>query len=160
MQSGFVTDPLGLLRFVFQFQHCHFLGLGFDFDCDIQFAPAIRKILHVDEFAMPPRLPAFLDDQLLPDEQEKRLLAALIAISTGNHDATKLNVPEEIGRRLLRYYDDWAKGCAFGHNAARLEPKIDASITEAVGKMGMKRLPLVPPDTATHLWRQRCWKLC
>ena len=51
----------------------------------------------------------FLDDETLPDEKEKKLLAALIAISTGVEDVTKLGVSEEVGRRLLQCYDDLAK---------------------------------------------------
>ena len=52
----------------------------------------------------------YIDDQLLPDEEEKTLLGALIAISTGIEDVTKLNVPVEVGRRLLKCYDDLGKG--------------------------------------------------
>ena len=46
-----------------------------------------------------------LDDERLPDEEEKKLLAALIAISTGVDDAKKLGVPVEVGRKLLACYD-------------------------------------------------------
>jgi len=46
----------------------------------------------------------------LPDEDEKHLLGALIVISTGVEDMTKLNVPVEVGRRLLDCYDDFRKG--------------------------------------------------
>lgn len=48
----------------------------------------------------------YLDDETLPDEDEKKLLAALIAISTGVDDAEKLGVPVEVGQRLLECYDD------------------------------------------------------
>lgn len=51
----------------------------------------------------------YLDDESLPDEDERRLLGALIAISTGVEDVVRLNVPAEIGRRLLRCYDDLRK---------------------------------------------------
>jgi hypothetical protein len=51
----------------------------------------------------------FLDDETLPDEDEKKLLAALIAISTGVEDVKKLGVDVEVGRRLLQCYDDLAK---------------------------------------------------
>jgi hypothetical protein len=51
----------------------------------------------------------FLDDERLPDEEERKLLAALILISTGEEDVSKLNVPTEAGRRLLECYDDLAK---------------------------------------------------
>ena len=54
----------------------------------------------------------FLANNTLPDEEERKLLGALIAISTGVEDLTKLNVPEEVGRRLIRWYDDPAGGPA------------------------------------------------
>jgi len=46
-----------------------------------------------------------LDDELLPDEDEKKLIAALIAISTGVEDVEALGVPVEVGRKLLACYD-------------------------------------------------------
>jgi hypothetical protein len=48
----------------------------------------------------------FLDDETLPDDEEKKLLSALIVISTGVEDVTKLGVPVEVGRKLLQCYDD------------------------------------------------------
>ena len=49
----------------------------------------------------------FLDDnETLPVEEERKLLGALIAITTGVRDASKLGVPVEVGRRLLQCYDD------------------------------------------------------
>jgi hypothetical protein len=51
----------------------------------------------------------FLNDEVLPDEDEKKLLGALIAISTGVEDVSKLNVPVEVGRRLLERYDGLSK---------------------------------------------------
>ena len=51
----------------------------------------------------------YLNDEPLPD-QERNLLGALIAISTGVEDVAKLNVPAEVGRRLLQCYDDLRKG--------------------------------------------------
>lgn len=51
----------------------------------------------------------FLGDEMLPDEDEKKLLGALIAISTGVTDPTKLNLPVEVGQRLLQCYDDPGK---------------------------------------------------
>jgi hypothetical protein len=48
----------------------------------------------------------FLANNTLPEEAERKLLGALIAISTGVDDVAKLNVPEEVGRRLIRCYDD------------------------------------------------------
>jgi len=52
----------------------------------------------------------YLNNEVLPDEDEKHLLGALIVISTGVEDVTKLNVPVEVGRRLLECYDDLRKG--------------------------------------------------
>ena len=46
----------------------------------------------------------------LPDNEERKLLAALIAISTGFEDVSKLSVPIEVGKRLLQCYDDLAGG--------------------------------------------------
>lgn len=50
-----------------------------------------------------------LNDETLPDDQERQMLGALIAISTGVDDVAKLNVPVEVGRRLLQCYDDLGK---------------------------------------------------
>lgn len=52
----------------------------------------------------------FLANETLPNEEERKLLGALIAISTGVDDVTKLNVPIEVGRRLIRCYDAPAGG--------------------------------------------------
>lgn len=41
--------------------------------------------------------------------EEKKLLGALIAISTGVSDVSRLNVPVEVGSRLLQCYDDVGK---------------------------------------------------
>ena len=51
----------------------------------------------------------YLNDEALPDDQERQMLGALIAISTGVEDVAKLNVPHEVGRRLLRCYDELGK---------------------------------------------------
>ncbi len=51
----------------------------------------------------------FLGDESLADEDERTMLGALIAISTGVEDVAKLNVPEEVGRRLIQCYDDLGK---------------------------------------------------
>ncbi|SRR5579885_2267754 len=51
----------------------------------------------------------FLADETLPDGEERKLLGALIAISTGVDDVAKLNVPPDVGRRLLQCYDDLGK---------------------------------------------------
>lgn len=40
----------------------------------------------------------FIGDEPLPNGDEKKLLAALVAISTGIQDASKLGVSEEVGR--------------------------------------------------------------
>jgi hypothetical protein len=48
----------------------------------------------------------FLGNETLPNEEERKLLGALVAISTGVEDVSKLNVPVEVGRRLLKCYDD------------------------------------------------------
>jgi hypothetical protein len=47
----------------------------------------------------------FLNDETLPDGEEKKLLAALISISTGVTDLSRLGVPAEVGGRLLACYD-------------------------------------------------------
>ena len=52
----------------------------------------------------------FLNDETLADDEEKKLLAALIAISTGVEDVSKLGVPFEVGRRLLECYDGRRRG--------------------------------------------------
>lgn len=52
----------------------------------------------------------FLANETLPDEEERKLLGALITISTGVKDVSNLNVPVEVGRRLIRCYDDPAGG--------------------------------------------------
>jgi hypothetical protein len=51
----------------------------------------------------------FLNNATLPDEEERNLLGALIAISAGVEDVTKLNVPVEVGRRLFQSYSDLRK---------------------------------------------------
>ena len=51
----------------------------------------------------------YLGDDLLPDEDEKKLIAALIAISTGVEDVEKLGVSADVGRKLLDCYDSLGK---------------------------------------------------
>jgi hypothetical protein len=46
-----------------------------------------------------------LGDELLPDKDEKKLLAALLSISTGVEDVEVLGVPTDVGRKLLACYD-------------------------------------------------------
>jgi len=48
----------------------------------------------------------FLANETQPDEEERKLLGALIAISTGMEDMSKLNVPAEVGRRLVQCYEN------------------------------------------------------
>jgi hypothetical protein len=48
----------------------------------------------------------FLANETLPDEDERKMLGALFAISTGISDLSKLNVPVEVGRRLIQCFDD------------------------------------------------------
>ena len=51
----------------------------------------------------------YLGDETLPDDRERHMLGALIAISTGVDDVAKLNVPSEVGHRLIACYDEPAK---------------------------------------------------
>lgn len=44
-------------------------------------------------------------NELLSDEEEKKLLGALIAISTGVEDVTVLPVHPDVGKKLLNCYD-------------------------------------------------------
>ncbi len=46
----------------------------------------------------------YLDDELLPDDEERKLISALIAISTGIEDVSKLGVSVEVGQELLECY--------------------------------------------------------
>ena len=48
----------------------------------------------------------YLGNETLPDEEERKILGALVAISTGVEDVAKLNMPVEVGRRLVRCYDN------------------------------------------------------
>src|SRR5262249_11326961 len=47
-----------------------------------------------------------LGNETLPNEEERKLLGALVGISTGVEVVSKLNVPVEVGRRLVRCYDE------------------------------------------------------
>lgn len=51
----------------------------------------------------------YLNDETLSDEEERKLLGALIAISTGVEDVAKLNVPTDVGRLLIECYDNLRK---------------------------------------------------
>ena len=46
-----------------------------------------------------------LNNEMLPDEEEKKVLAALIAISTGVDHAESLGVSADVGQRLIDCYD-------------------------------------------------------
>jgi hypothetical protein len=46
-----------------------------------------------------------LGDELLSDEDEGKLIGALIAISTGVEDVDVLSLPPNVGRKLLACYD-------------------------------------------------------
>ncbi|MHB0956800.1 MAG: hypothetical protein ACYC6N_03195 [Pirellulaceae bacterium] len=48
----------------------------------------------------------YMGEDLLPDEEETKLVAALVAISAGVEDVAELNVPVEVGRRLWECYDE------------------------------------------------------
>lgn len=52
----------------------------------------------------------FLGGNMLPDAQERKLLAALILISTGVDDVSLLNVPVKVGRKLLKCYEELGMG--------------------------------------------------
>ncbi len=47
----------------------------------------------------------YLDGDELPEADEKKLIAALISISTGVDDAESLGVPPYVGAKLLECYD-------------------------------------------------------
>ena len=51
----------------------------------------------------------FSSGKELADEDEKKLVGALIAISMGIEDVSKLGVPVDVGRRLLECYDGLSK---------------------------------------------------
>jgi hypothetical protein len=47
----------------------------------------------------------YINAQPLAEKDERKLLAALIAISTGVEDAEALGVPVDVGRNLIACYD-------------------------------------------------------
>lgn len=51
----------------------------------------------------------YFNDEALPDEEERHMLGALIAISTGVNDLMRLDVPKEFRQRLIQCYDDLMK---------------------------------------------------
>ena len=46
----------------------------------------------------------FLGEAILSEQEEKKLIGALIAISTGVNNVSVLGVPEDVGRKLLNCY--------------------------------------------------------
>ena len=48
----------------------------------------------------------YLENKTLPDEEERTLLGALVAISTGVEDVSKLSVPGEVARKLVQCYEN------------------------------------------------------
>ncbi len=59
--------------------------------------------------AAPTGLPERFQEHIRPDDEERKMIATLVAISAGATDLTKLNVPAEVGRKLLQCYDDLGK---------------------------------------------------
>jgi hypothetical protein len=51
----------------------------------------------------------FLSGKTLPKEKEEKLVAALISISAGVDDPERLEVPFEIGRKLLQSYAELSR---------------------------------------------------
>jgi hypothetical protein len=51
----------------------------------------------------------YLGNETQSNEEERKLLGALVAISTGVEDVSKLNVTVEDGRRLIQCYDNPGK---------------------------------------------------
>ena len=47
----------------------------------------------------------YLNNEFLPDDEERKILGSLLAISMGVTDVTKMKVPEDVGRKLLECYD-------------------------------------------------------
>ena len=47
--------------------------------------------------------------EVLPDDEEKKMIGALTAISTGVEDAKALGVPVDVGEKLLACYDRLGK---------------------------------------------------
>jgi hypothetical protein len=48
----------------------------------------------------------YLGNETLPNEDERKLLGALVAISSGVEDLSKLNVPVEVGHMLIQCYEN------------------------------------------------------
>ena len=47
----------------------------------------------------------YLNEELLSDKEEKKLIGALVAISTGVENVTVLPVPPDVGKKLLDCYN-------------------------------------------------------
>ena len=47
----------------------------------------------------------YLNNDLLPDDEERKILGSLLAISMGVTDVTKMKVVDDVGRKLLECYD-------------------------------------------------------
>ncbi len=47
----------------------------------------------------------YLNNELLPDDEEKKILGSLLVISMGITDVTKMKVSDDVGRKLLECYD-------------------------------------------------------
>ena len=47
----------------------------------------------------------YLNNELLSDEDERKILGSLLAISMGITDVTKMKVNDDVGRKLLECYD-------------------------------------------------------
>lgn len=47
----------------------------------------------------------YLGNEVLPDREEKKLVGALVAISTGMDDTAQLGVPVDVGQKLLECFD-------------------------------------------------------
>jgi hypothetical protein len=48
----------------------------------------------------------YMGDDMLPDEDERKLVSALAAISAGVEDVEALGLPVDVGRRLLECYEE------------------------------------------------------
>ena len=47
----------------------------------------------------------YLNNEFLPDEEERKILGSLLAISMGVTDVTKMKVSDDVGCKLLQCYD-------------------------------------------------------
>jgi hypothetical protein len=79
----------------------------------------------------------YLGDKMLPDEEEKGLLGALIAISTGVDDVEKLRVSADVGRKLLACYAQLGQEWSMDQKTVRkLEKEIEEAVAEVVWDCG------------------------